>query len=268
MLNANLKYMFHLSIFKTMHFMGLLSVFILTLLYSNITCEGSSLHRSIFEEARLAYSNGDFQKALSEFLKIVQSGFRSGEIYFNIGNCYFKLNDFGRAFLYYEKSKRLLKRDKELRENSSLTEQALKNRTIESQHQLFLNPFKWLTQILNLWELTFLNVALGWLLLVTISLKLIAIRKLPRKIIIVLFLLQMFTLVSWWILNKEEKMLKAVVLSKVMEVRSGPGKSFPVNFQVYEGSKLTIEEEYGTWFKITLPNDVTGWIESQGCERI
>ncbi len=62
---------------------------------------------TLTQEADSAYMNDEYAKALDTYLKIVDSEGTSSNLYYNIGNCYYRLNKPGMAILYYERALRL-----------------------------------------------------------------------------------------------------------------------------------------------------------------
>ena len=60
-----------------------------------------------FEEANKLYSEKNYVEALDNYLQIMESGEVSANLYYNIGNCYYKLDSLNKAILFYEKSKKL-----------------------------------------------------------------------------------------------------------------------------------------------------------------
>ena len=55
-----------------------------------------------YQEGNRLYQEGNFEDALASYLRLVEAGFESGEVYYNIGNTYFKLGDLAESILYYE----------------------------------------------------------------------------------------------------------------------------------------------------------------------
>ena len=62
---------------------------------------------SLFEQASLSYEQIDFEQALNYFKEIQDIGLYSSDLYYNIGNCYYKLQQNAEAVLYYEKALKL-----------------------------------------------------------------------------------------------------------------------------------------------------------------
>ncbi len=73
-----------------------------------------------YQEGNRLYQEGDFEEALASYLRLVEAGFESGEVYYNIGNTYFKLADLARSILYYERARRLLPGDADVQANLDL----------------------------------------------------------------------------------------------------------------------------------------------------
>ncbi|MCB0296035.1 MAG: tetratricopeptide repeat protein, partial [Calditrichaeota bacterium] len=71
------------------------------------------------------------------YRKIVDSGFEASQVYYNMGNCYYKQDRTGLAVLYYEKARKLNPNDREINENLQLANLKVKDR-IELPPQFFL----------------------------------------------------------------------------------------------------------------------------------
>jgi tetratricopeptide (TPR) repeat protein len=73
--------------------------------------------QSQFYQANDFYEKGQFQSAVDSYQKLLESGYESGNLYYNLGNAYFKLGNKGQAILYYEKARRLIPSDADLKAN-------------------------------------------------------------------------------------------------------------------------------------------------------
>lgn len=74
---------------------------------------------SLFYEANDLYSKNQFSAAIQKYEQLARDGYQSGNLYFNLGNAYFKAGHKGLAVLYYEKARRLMPRDADLTANLS-----------------------------------------------------------------------------------------------------------------------------------------------------
>ena len=94
--------------------------FPLILLCTFITgCTSGKLHSELiqlYKQANQLYEKKEYPKA-AEVYEIIASKVRNGNVYYNLGNTYFKLGQRGKAILYYERARQLMPRDKDIRGN-------------------------------------------------------------------------------------------------------------------------------------------------------
>ncbi len=97
-----------------------------------------------YEEGNRLYQEGNFEEALASYLRLVEAGFESGEVYYNIGNTHFKLGDLAQSILYYERARRLLPGDADVQANLELA----RSLTVDEIERL---PRFWLFAALEWW---------------------------------------------------------------------------------------------------------------------
>jgi tetratricopeptide (TPR) repeat protein len=95
---------------------------------------------ALLDSADRDYSKGNFEKAAQHYEEVISLGFESPEVYFNLGNTYYKLDKIGMSILNYERAKKLSPYDKEINFNSKLANQKTIDK-IEPLPQLFLNDW-------------------------------------------------------------------------------------------------------------------------------
>src|SRR5206468_976205 len=78
---------------------------------------GGETPNTIFFRANALYGEERHPEAAAEYEKILAAGYESGNLYFNLGNAWFRAGDTGRAILEYERARRLLPRDPDTRAN-------------------------------------------------------------------------------------------------------------------------------------------------------
>ena len=91
----------------------------------NSHVENTMISVSSPEEAVNAYDSGKFESALKYYLEQLQSHGVSGDLLYNIGNCYCKLNDLPRALIAYERALKLAPRDPDIQANLNFVRQQL-----------------------------------------------------------------------------------------------------------------------------------------------
>lgn len=234
------------------------------------SCCAGYLDESFFKNGAEAYRRGDFAPAAEEFHKIESASHVSGELYYNLGNCYFKLNDLGRAILYYERSMRLLPRDRDLLFNIETARNACKDRIPPEETPFILKPFAFVTRWLTVWELTFLNVLCAWLWLIAAALRILfrAGSRVLSTAVKVLLGIQVVLALCWALELHDGAADKAVILESEVAVHSGPGETFPESFKIHEGVVVQILERQGDWSRVMLSGGLGGWLKSDDYERI
>ncbi|HPM43008.1 MAG TPA: hypothetical protein PLV52_04190, partial [Candidatus Omnitrophota bacterium] len=88
---------------------------LILLAYGSVSADETA--ESLFNVAYDHYLAGDYEKAISEFISIIDSGLTSGNILYNIGNSYLKANKLGYAILSYERARLFIPRDSDLLSN-------------------------------------------------------------------------------------------------------------------------------------------------------
>ena len=74
-------------------------------------------NKTIFEQANALYNDGNYTEALNKYTSILEHNEHSAELYFNIANAHYKLNNVAPSIYYYEKALLLKPNDKEILNN-------------------------------------------------------------------------------------------------------------------------------------------------------
>ena len=80
---------------------------------------GNAQNEALFSQATDSYNNGDYQKAIDYYSGILENGKHSSELYFNLGNAHYKLNQIAPSIYNYEKALLLSPNDAEIKNNLS-----------------------------------------------------------------------------------------------------------------------------------------------------
>lgn len=223
----------------------------------------------LFNQANNFYEQEKYDDAIVEYNKILAAGLESGNIYYNLGNCFFKKGDLGKAILNYERARKLIPRDRDLEANYKYA-QAFIKRTTDQAAKLWI------------WRLTdafFSQFTLNGLtlfvfmmyLLITIVIVLIVILKPPRGYTTgILAVMALVFIVSAGNLMNKAGLIgrEAVVMSENTEARFEPFDRATAHFTLYEGVKVVVIESKGDWRKVRREDDKVGWVKSADIERI
>lgn len=226
-----------------------------------------------FEQANRLFREGEFTEAAARYESILRQGMASAEVYYNLGNSYYRTGDLGKAILNYERAKVLAPGDADIQHNLDLANLRTLDR-LDRVPEIFivtwlralgaLLPFRILvTLLLASWVVLFLalavlNVAGGrkigsWMRWTVLGAGML------------LVLLGGLVLVQ---MLEQSGHDDAIVLTRVVTVKTSPDPQSSDAFVIHEGLRLTLGDQVGEWVRITLSDGKVGWIRSTDCERI
>jgi tetratricopeptide (TPR) repeat protein len=213
------------------------------------------------------YSGGEFEKAIELYEAVIDSGYSSAELYFNLGNAYFKTHRITLALLNYERASIINPYDKEVQHNLQLARTFVTDE-IEVIPEFILK--KWMTSIIRLtrsdsWALISIGSFIVTLLLLLAYLfsRRIMLRKLSFWAAILLILI---STISFTFSHQRKKMdthhHTALILAPSVTVKSSPDDSGTDIFQLHEGTKVTVVDQLGEWREIKIADGNQGWVKN------
>ena len=221
---------------------------------------------NLFEESNDLYTNGDYQNAVQGYLEIVKSGFESAELYFNIGNSFYKLNNIPESNYYYEKAKSISPNDDDILTNLSFA-QNLRIDKIETLPVTDIQNLKLsILDLLSEKGWSYVLVILIWIMCFTFIVYNLAnnpkFKRLFFSISFVLLILSSFTLFINFEKKKISEIKYAIIYDKEIEVWSEPNNISELKFLLHEGTKVKQIDVIEDWLNIQLENGTIGWIQS------
>ncbi len=217
----------------------------------------------LFEGANQAYVSGDYQNAIGLYQKILQQGIESGEVYFNLGNAYYKQNTVGLAILYYEKARKYLEGDPALEQNLQLAQLRIIDE-LEEIPKLFIEEWWYeITHVVSMNVLLWLSLFLFTLFITFVILQLLFEQSIIRKFIwISLSTFALVLMLTIGQIYEFETSKFGVILEEKVSVVSEPDLDGTEVFILHEGTKVQVNRERGDWMEITIPDGKTGWMKS------
>lgn len=225
------------------------------------------------ENADSAYARQQYQQAISDYEELLKSGV-SAELYYNLGNAYYRAGNITKAVLNYERASLLSPGDADIRFNLQLARSKTIDKITPESEMFFVTWYQALVNIQSVdgWAKTALwSLALA---IVLVLIYLFASRMALRKVgffgsivLSVLFLLA--NLFAYQQCQALKNRNGAIVMSASVPVKSTPANNGTDLFVLHEGTKVMITDgSMMGWKKIRLSDGRDGWIETSSIEVI
>lgn len=237
-----------------------------------VSAQKKSLDAAVIKQANEMYKQANY----SDAAKLYESELKKGvapQLYYNLGNAYYKTGEIGLSILNYERALRLKPNYKEAEANLKFVQQKVVD-NLTTSPGFFVKRWaesimEWFTS--NQWAvismLTF-TLSLGLFLLFAFS-KERHIRKLAFYLSFVIFSISITAFVLSGL--RKDEMLKhrnAIIMSGAVTAKSSPDKSGTDLFQLHEGTKVKVKSTLSNWAEIVIENGAVGWVEESTIERI
>ena len=220
-----------------------------------------------------AYMRNDYASAIQIYESLLKKG-EAAEVYYNLGNSYYKADDIAKAILNYERALLLQPGNADIRANLEIARSKTIDKVVSVPDIFFVAWVKSLTNCLSVDAWAKLGIVFFILLLISFSLFFFSKQIIWKKggfIAGILFLV--FTVLSNIFASEQKSELldrnDAIVLSPSVTVRSTPSESGTGLFVLHEGHKIEIKDNsMREWKEIRLEDGKVGWIPASAIEVI
>ena len=232
-----------------------------------------SLQAATKAEADSAYVQGNYHQAVGLYEEVLKKG-QSAELYYNLGNAYYRLDEITRAVLNYERALQMAPGDADIRFNLQMAQSKTIDKVVPESEMFFVT---WYHAVVSMASVD------GWAQLALIALAVAIILALVylfsdpvwmRKVgffgagaMLVLFLLG--NLFAWQQKNARLNRRGAIIMEGTVPVKSTPAKDGTDLFILHEGTKVHITDNtMREWKEIRVPDGKQGWVETRQIEVI
>jgi len=241
----------------------ILIILLFSLFISTVSSQNSN--RDKFYQGVTYFTAGSYKEALQAWTEIYNTGYRSANLEYNIGNAYFKLNNIPFAILFYERASLLKPADENIIYNLQIARTLIVDRFQEIPELFFIRWYNFVSLFLssNSWAKISIFSFIFFLLLLSLYI------YSPRyRFKVIGFWLAVFLFIislSSLAFSARNKALvidshKAIITNPVVNGKSSPDKSGNDLFVLHEGTKVTVEDKAGEWYEIRLSDGNKGWI--------
>ncbi len=225
------------------------------------------------------YESGQYKLAAQSYQQLVDQGYADSNLYFNLGNAYFKQGDFGRAILYYRQAQQLAPRDTDIKINLNLARAQVVDQLEDSQAVGSSGYITRLDKTTQQWFTTnqLAIFALGaWILFALLVIAFTSSRKgsrlregLQYALIGTLLALAVGIVGLGSRLYTDKAHPKAVIVAHEVAVTSGPGAQYVTEFALHNGAEVDVLETRENWVRLSLPgSQMQGWVPTGTVEAV
>ncbi|MGP1436815.1 MAG: tetratricopeptide repeat protein [Phocaeicola sp.] len=221
-----------------------------------------------------AYAKESYADAVALYEGILNTGKESADIYYNLGNSYYKMKNIAKAILNYERALLLNPGDSDIRFNLKLAQSKTVDNITPMSEVFLITWFKSLTNIVSEKGWSKIAIACFILSLILIAIYIFSKQILWKKIgfisaivfILICILSNVFASVQKAELVGHNA---AIVMSPSVTIKSTPNESGNELFILHEGTKVLIKDNtMKEWKEIKLEDGNVGWIPADAIEFI
>lgn len=241
------------------------NIYIIIMLFISLGLNAQTQNK-LFEEGNKQFKNKEYELALKSYLSIEKQNIFSSELYYNIGNTYFRLNDYTNSILYYERGLKLDPNNEDLNTNLKIAKARLK-----SDIYIIPNFFlvRWWNNIINLFT------PYGWaivsitLLLITCILFIFYYFSFDKKVLLfyalILSILILITscFAGYTRQNELNSKNQAIVFGEQTIGKDSPDKNSSDKMKILKGQKIKIVDKEDSWIRVKTEDGKEAWIESK-----
>ena len=226
---------------------------------------------SLFSIGNRYFSIEKYDYALDAYLAILEK-VENPDLYFNIGNTYYRQGNLGQAIWAYEKGIQLSPLHKDLKYNLDFVNARVKDRIEVPKGVLFIEMYRTIKRNVKLNDLLLWGGIMMLLASFATFFKVFNILDniFAYRMTIILFifslLLHLIVLDKYWEISDKNE---GIIISSIVNVRSAPiDRDEKIIFRIHEGLKVDIVQSQPGWFEIILLDGKKGWIEHQSLLRL
>ena len=218
-----------------------------------------------FAKANQAFAQGHFKEAISDYEALIRDGQWSANVFYDLGNAYFRTGDFGQAILNYERALALDRHHPEATANLQIAR--------DEAHALELQP-SWPERYLQFATVNQYSITAAvafWIAAFCLAALIFTPRRSTTVISLLLAMLLLFAgaIFAIWQLERGSKgVALAIVTGKDVQARLATADTANAILALPPGSEVNILSTRGDWTYAALPNNLRGWIPTRSVASV
>src|SRR2546430_4871379 len=218
-----------------------------------------------FANANQAFAQGHFKEAISSYEALIRDGQWSTNVFYDLGNAYFRTGDFGRTILNYERALALDRHHPEATANLQIAR--------DEAHALELRP-SWperYLQFASVNQYSIIAAVAFWIAAFCLVALIFTSRRSSAMASLLLVMLLVFvgtTSAIWQLERGSNGAALAIVTGKDVQARLATADTANAVLALPPGSEIKLLSTRGDWIYAALPNNLRGWIPAKNAEQV
>lgn len=250
-------------------------IYVLVLIFSFGLLNATEIthYENLYRLANKNYQMQAFDSALNIYLSIAESGLQSSDLLYNIGNCFYKINNTTRAILYYEKALKLAPKDADILYNLNLANKQIVDQIKALPTPVFRQWMTTLTHALPVDHFAKLSIICLFISVIAYLIFMYAQKTTLKRIAFICILMGIVMTVSFYLLaqsqyreNTQNKY--AIILLSRVSIYSAPNVTSTMLFILHKGLKVSVIHTQNRWSEIKLSDGNIGWVSNDALVNI
>ena len=218
-----------------------------------------------FAKANEEFAQGHFKEAIAGYEALISAGQWNSNLFYDLGNAYFRTKDFGRAILNYERALALDRHHPEAKANLQIARDEARALELQpSRLERYL-------QLASANQYSVVAVVAFWLMIFAAAAMIFARRRSATLLVLSACCLFVCAFAAWatYVLEcGNEGRALAIIIGKDVQARLATADTANSVLALPPGSEIKILSTRGDWTYAALPNDLRGWIPAKQAEQV
>ncbi|WP_435254089.1 tetratricopeptide repeat protein [Tenacibaculum sp. A30] len=227
----------------------------------------------LFSNANSLYKEGNYEEAIKLYKQIESQNIASSELYYNLGNCYYKLNKVAPTIYNYEKALQLNPLNEDAKNNLIFAKrltldriEALPKSVFQKFNENYLQKLTY-----NAWAIV--TVVISFIASILFLLFYFAYSPNKKRLYfstsIISFLLLIISItITYSQYSQSKNTIEAIIFTEEISIKNEPTSNSDEVFTLHEGTKVLVLDSVDNWKKIKLADGKIGWTQSKNLKEL
>lgn len=234
---------------------------------------GLQAQENLFDQATEFYADEKYEAAIKNYQQILEQGKTSTEVYFNLANCYYKIDEIGPSIYYYNKALQLSPNDRDVQNNLLIAQEKTIDLIEETPKTGLANMVDNLISTFdyNTWAVIAIIFSVGFMFFGAIYYftRKAGFKRFYFSLAILSFILMSASVFfAYKQMEIQHNKKYAIVFAEEVEVHTEPNHNSPEAFRLHEGTKVKLLDVFNNYAQIELSNNSRGWIKLDAIQEL